>query len=162
MVRTSALFVPAIFTAAAVGCGGVVRSGDPAAGGASSTAPDREVAHIVVSASTNASEIDVVVYSDGSAERTLGPAKYGTSLDQPPASFPLGSAEGESFLKDLAKVGDVSLIPTQKCAKSVSFGTTTTVTSNGKTSGDLQCLLNPTAASQSLVRDVEALTTENP
>jgi hypothetical protein len=145
------------------GAGAGRTSAGAGAGGAPSTTSNREeVARIVVSASTNASEIDVVVYSDASADRTLGPARFGTSLDQPPAFFPAGSPEVESFLTDLAEVGDVSLIPIGQCAKSVSFGTTTTVTSNGKTSGDLQCLLNPAAATQSLANDVAVLTSQPP
>jgi hypothetical protein len=40
----------------------------------------------------------------------------------------------------LTKIKDVSAIPDHGCLKSVSFGSTTTITFQGKTSGDLSCL----------------------
>jgi hypothetical protein len=127
-----------------------------------------EVASIRVTASTNSGEIDVVVFSDASAERTIGPHRYdaSTGLDPSPMSYPPGSPEVVTFLCDLAAVGDVSAIPADPggpsptlpgCAKSASFGTITTVTAGGKTSGDLQCLENPTAAATALAHDAAVL-----
>lgn len=113
------------------------------------------VAQIQQSASTNSSSIAVSVYTDGSAERGLGstPQSGSTGLNPPPESFPAGTREVVAFLADLARVGDVSAIQTNNCPKSVSFGTRTTLTANGKTSGDLQCALNPSAAQQALIQD---------
>jgi hypothetical protein len=119
-----------------------------------------QVARIVMSASTNSAEIDVVVYGDASAVRTIGPA-HG-SLSGTPATFPAGSPEGMTVLSDLAAVGDVAQIPISMCGKSASFGTTTTVTTDGKTSGDLQCVENPTAAVSALVTAVNALLDNTP
>jgi hypothetical protein len=113
------------------------------------------VALIVVSASTNATETNVTVYSDASANRTIGPARG--SFDGSPAMFPAGSADVVAFLADLTAVGNVAAIPIGQCGKSVSFGTTTTVTANGSTSGDLQCLKNPTVAASALAMDCQAL-----
>ena len=48
------------------------------------------------------------------------------------------------------------------CSKSVSFGTTTKVTAAGKTSGDLQCLEDPTPAASALATDVNALIDDTP
>jgi hypothetical protein len=126
-----------------------------------------EVALIVQSASTISPEIDVRVDARGSAERTiLGGAGSATPA---PRSFPPGSPEVTLFLYDLlsvqnagdlGQVGDPGAIFEESCAKSVSLGTRTTVTSSESatvTSGDLQCLLNPTAAQVALARDAEVL-----
>jgi hypothetical protein len=116
-------------------------------------------AEIDVSASSNSSPVSVAVYADGSAVRTLGAqlSWRTTSADHPPKSFPAGSPEVVAFLADLAAVGDVSTIPTTNCIKSVSFGTTTSLTANGNYSGDLECPLNPSTAQQALINDCEAL-----
>jgi hypothetical protein len=134
----------------------------------SSSGARQEVASIHVTASTNSGEIDVVVFSDRSAERTIGPHRYdaSTGLDPPPKSYPPGSPEVIMFLCDLAAVGDVSAIPADPgkpsptlpgCAKSASFGTITTITTEGKTSGDLQCLDHPTSAATALAHDAAVL-----
>jgi hypothetical protein len=60
-------------------------------------------------------------------------------------------------MHDLRAIGDLSNIQGVWCGKSVSFGTTTTVTANGKTSVDLQCLQNPTPAQCALYYDCLAL-----
>jgi hypothetical protein len=120
------------------------------------------VAIIDQSASTNARSSEVLVYSDGSAIRTVGPAMGGFVLSPDggplpmgpsPAAFPPGSPEGVQFLADLAAVGDVSNIPTSWCPKSVSFGTTTIVWANGKQSGDLQCADAPSPAQAAFISD---------
>jgi hypothetical protein len=132
-------------------------SGCPGNGTAPS--PDRkEVARIVISASTNTPEADIVVYDDASAEIVLAPSRTANPPAAPPRSYPTCSPEVIAFLTDLAKVGDVSAIATTWCPKSVSFGTRTTISSGGKTSGDVQCLDNPSASTRLLAQDVEALT----
>ena len=98
-----------------------------------------EVAHIRETASTNTPEINVSVYADASAQRTIAGnnAQYVTNK-----TYPAGSADVMTFLTELHLVGDVSKIPTAgDCGKSVSFGTETIVSADGMTSGDLQCLL---------------------
>jgi hypothetical protein len=130
--------------------------------GSSTPAADGGVlALIKVSASTNSAEVDVTVYSDGSANRTIGPARN-ISLDGKPAMFLPGQPAVAQFLADLDAVGNVAAIPIGQCPKSTSFGTTTTVTAGGKTSGDLQCLKSPTAAETSLASDCDALATDSP
>src|SRR4051812_13103611 len=61
------------------------------------------VASILVKASTNSAEIDVVVFDDGSAERTLGVTRQGgtTDFDPAPKSYPPGSLEVLLFLCNL-------------------------------------------------------------
>jgi hypothetical protein len=118
------------------------------------------VATIVQSLSTNSSEVDVAVYSDASADRTLGPSRpHGTkSLDATPKIYDANSPEVAAFLSHLAEVGDVSAIPCGQCLKSTSFGTVTTVSVDGATSGDLQCLEKPSLAQAALAADCAVLT----
>jgi hypothetical protein len=130
---------------------------------ASTSAAKTLVASIHVTASTNTGSIDVAVYSDGSAERTIGPARYdagGTGLTPDPKSFPPGSPEVASFLCDLAAAGPVSQLPTASgCPKSVSFGTEMMVTVGTDSSGDLECLADPApAAATALAHDCDVLT----
>jgi hypothetical protein len=125
------------------------------------TADGGVVAFIKVSASTNSAEIDVTVYSDGSANRTIGPARN-SELDGTPAMFLPGQPAVAQFLADLDAVGNVAAISSGQCPKSASFGTTTTVTAGGKTSGDLQCISSPTPAEIRLVEDCDTLTTGAP
>ena len=119
------------------------------------------VALIKVSASTNSAEVDVTVYSDGSANRTIGPARN-SELDGTPVMFLPGQPAVAQFLADLDAVGSVAAISSGQCPKSASFGTTTTVTAGGKTSGDLQCINNPTPAETRLAEDCDVLTTGVP
>jgi hypothetical protein len=134
-----------------------------------STASDtpNDVAAVVVaiidqSASTNARSSEVVVYSDGSAVRTVGPPRMGSLLlpdggsvpmGPSPETFPPGSQEVMQLLADLAAVGDVSAIATSWCPKSISFGTTTTVWADGKQSGDLQCADAPSTVQAAFISD---------
>jgi len=127
--------------------------------------PRVQVASIHVTASTNAGEIDVAIYDDASAERTLGPVKSNTWSSPAPKSYPPHSPEVEKFLcdlgaiPDLSAVGDhVSRIDETACGKSGSNGTLTTVTAGGLTSGDVQCLVQPTAATSALADDCVVLT----
>ena len=110
------------------------------------------MALIVLSRSTNSQEVDVVAYSDASAERTVnGPPGVSPVT---PASYAAGSVEVASFLFDLGAVGDVSTIPIAPCLKSASFGTTLKVTSGAQTSGDLECAASTSSPTQmALVRD---------
>ena len=124
-----------------------------------------EAARIDVTRSTNSPDISVVVYCDGSAERTVGATSTNSAAEMLPKVYEAGSADVLTFLHDLDVVGDVSAIPASdtpaslpgECPKSVSFGTVTTVTADGKTSGDLQCLLEPTAAQTALASDARVL-----
>ena len=130
--------------------------------GSTSTSP---AATIHVTRSTNSPELTVAVYCDGSAERTLGEAGANNSLGVTPKTYEPSSPEVVKFLTDLDAVGDVSLIPASPpnanlqsdCAKSASFGTLTTITAQGKTSGDVQCLKDPTSEESALAADCRVL-----
>jgi hypothetical protein len=157
---------------ALLGCDGSrVQAGGPGGqGGANgacaidTTTPGAKtaVASVHVTASTNTGTIDVTVFSDGSAERTTGPARFdaGPGLTPQPMSFPAGSPEVMTFLCDLAAAGRVSQIPTtNSCAKSVSFGTEMTVAVGPDSSGDLECLATTaSAAAMALAHDCDVLT----
>jgi hypothetical protein len=67
-----------------LGCNGTEKP----TGASTPTADGGVVALIRVSVSTNAAETDVIVYSDGSVNRTIGPARG--ALDGTPAMFPPG------------------------------------------------------------------------
>ena len=169
MRRVSILFASTMLAGLAVGCsdsalqpGGQAGAGGQA-GSCTTTVRGRYLAaSIRVSQSTNSSEVDVVVYSDGSAERTLGASNPNgtTSGDPTPKSYPANSTEVDAFLCDLAAAGVVSQIATvDTCPKSVSFGTKTTITVDGAMSGDMQCLADTApAAAMALARDCDVLT----
>ena len=122
-----------------------------------SSGPTCVVATIHVSASTNSAPIDIVVHADGSAERTI---EHGSqNIPETPKNFPANDPAVEQFLSDLNAAGDVgqyAIVP--QCSKSVSFGTTTTVTSGNETSGDVQCLsYDAPTAQTSLASDCNML-----
>jgi hypothetical protein len=113
--------------------------------------------------STNQAAMDVAVYCDASADRTVEAGS--NNLGVAPKTFAAGSPEVAKFLADLDAVGDVAAIPASpigqsRCPKSISFGTETTVAARGKTSGDMQCLQEPTAAQMALAADCEILVDE--
>lgn len=126
------------------------------------------VATIVQSASTNSRTITVVVYGGASAVRTIGPPTKSqasddagpSSLDGTPKTFASGAPEVIGFLADLTAVGDVTAIPFAPCAKSVSFGTTTTIAVHGRSSPDLQCASDPSSAQAALIADCNQLLSE--
>lgn len=104
-------------------------------------------------ASTNQASTEVTVYCDGAAERTVGTSPPMGALTVAPKTWDAEAPEVLAFIVDLDAVWDVSAVPTVACPKSVSFGTTITVTAAGKTSGDLECLDHPSAAASALLAD---------
>jgi len=146
-------------TGAQAGAGGQAIGCDLASPVDAST--DRTVvASIRLSASTNTPQVDVVVYSDGSAERTAGPPRFDGGIRIDSKSYPAASPEVIALLCDLAAAGDVSEFPVSSgCPKSVSFGTVETINADGKTSGDVECLADTaSAAAMALARDCDVLT----
>lgn len=91
------------------------------------------MATINVSGSTNTLPYSITIYSDGSAKAVVQGSNSGQTL-------PASTINVQALQDLLNQTGDVSKITTGFCAKSVSFGTTTTISYNGKTSGDLQCI----------------------
>lgn len=104
---------------------------------------DNVLAVITNSGSTNAPGSTLTIYQDGSAKLAYQKGKSATRFtgfhDQ---TFPAGTFASHKLAALLGKIKDVSTIPDHGCLKSVSFGSTTTITFQGKTSGDLSCLSN--------------------
>lgn len=102
---------------------------------------------ITNSGSTNTPESTLTLNTDGSGSliyrkdtnemRTLG-----NSIRFVDKTFPAGTFNVAHLKNLLAQIGDVSAIPDHGCIKSISFGSTTTITYQGKTSGDISCLSN--------------------
>lgn len=134
------------------------------AGPGKNPAAENILAVISKSGSTNSPAYRVVVRNDGSATAEIDGANVAAG-SQPARlrTFMAGSIDSQTLRRLLTEVGDVSAIPTGHCAKSVSFGTTTRITYEGKISGDLQCVRRPPPgndqarfpAAQDLARFVE-------
>ena len=122
------------------------------------------LATIIESGSTNTCAYNVLIHNDGRAT-----AEIRGTLDPmvERREFPPGSIDTKTLRSLLTAIGDVSKIPTAFCPKPVSLGTTTTISYEGKTSGDLQCVQQQASggdpallqASQDLAKSV--LTTRN-
>jgi len=99
-----------------------------------------DLATIIQSRSTNTRGYKVVIHNDGSATAEISGA-FSVFRSEPARlqQFPPGTIDTKTLRRLLTAIGDVSSIPTGRCAKSVSFGTTTQISYAGKTSGDLQC-----------------------
>ena len=89
------------------------------------------LATINVSGSTNTLPYVLAVYDNGSAVLDV--------QDKPQRQFPAGTADSQRLEILLVQVGDVSRLRGGRCARSVSFGTITQITYNGKTSDDISC-----------------------
>ena len=99
------------------------------------------LATIIQSRSTNTRGYKVVIHNDGSATAEIGGANFGLRTEPSRSQqFPPGAIDAKTLRRLLTEIGDVSMIPTGGCAKSVSFGTRTQITYASKTSGDLQCI----------------------
>ena len=109
--------------------------------------PERELAVIIQSPSTNSRGYRVSINSDGSATAEIGGGAPNFRIDQPRAQpaqrlqqFPPGTIDTKTLRRLLTTIRDVCRIPTGSCAKSASFGTRTQISYAGKISGDLQCI----------------------
>jgi hypothetical protein len=101
----------------------------------------KTVATILQSGSTNARAYRVTIYGDGSASAAMNSAADAArSSPAQPQNFPPGTVDVARLQSLLAAIGDVSTLPTGRCAKSASFGTETRIVYEDKTSGDLQCI----------------------
>ncbi len=103
------------------------------------TGPTSVIATITNSGSTNLPGATLTIKSDGSGalQYEKGRGSFTRVQDR---AFPSGTFDNIRLASLLAEIKDVSLIPDHNCIKSVSFGSTTTITYKGRTSGDLSCL----------------------
>ena len=102
---------------------------------------------ITNSGSTNTPKSTLTINTDGSGslmyhKDTCGVCNIGNSNRFVDKTFPAGTFNVAQLKNLLTQIGDVSAIPDHGCIKSISFGSTTTITYQGKTSGDISCLSN--------------------
>lgn len=117
-----------------------------------------KLASITNSSSTNTIGYTLTLYSDGS-----GVLRYAEPIIKG-QHFPAHTFNTQQLAAQLNMVKDVSHIPSSPfCIKSSSFGTTTTITYQGKTSPDLSCAdYHATPAQQALIETVKQLTNQFP
>lgn len=123
-------------------------------GHSSGAATGGSLVTITNSGSTNTPGYTLVIYSDGSGSLNYtrkGQTHFGTYQDK---TFPAGTFATQQLHTVLQAVGDVSKIPHRGCLKSASFGTSTTITYQGKTSSDLTCLGSQDARSHLDLKDM--------
>jgi hypothetical protein len=108
---------------------------------------NKALAVITNSGSTNAPAFTLTINQDGSGslvyQKGNNAQRFNRFNDK---TFPAGTFDSHQLSSLLTKIKDVSTIPDHGCLKSASFGTTTRITFQGKTSGDLSCLSNQDAA----------------
>jgi len=130
------------------------------------TGGKKVLATIIQSRSTNTLPYTVAIYRDGSATAKITGVSAGIRSQvqqspQPspaPQEFPPRTIDTKTLRHLLTEIQDVSRIPTGTCPKSVSFGTRTQISYAGKTSGDLQCVREPsTGADQTLLQTSQDL-----
>ena len=102
---------------------------------------------ITNSGSTNTPGSTLTLNTDGSGSLMYSRDSYdmsavGNSSRFVDKTFPAGTFNVAQLENLLTQIGDVSAIPDHGCIKSISFGSTTTITYLGKTSGDISCLTN--------------------
>jgi hypothetical protein len=99
------------------------------------------LAVITNSGSTNLPGLSLTLNKDGSGSLHYekGKNQLKNAIDR---TFPAGTFDTTKLTDLLHQIQDVSTVPNHGCLKSISFGTTTTITYNGKTSGDISCLTN--------------------
>jgi len=107
------------------------------------------------SGSTNTPGSTLTIHKDGSGsityeKRTQG-ERFGHYQDK---AYPASTFESSQLENILTRIQDVSTIPNRDCLKSVSFGSTTRITYQGKTSGDLSCLNNQDSQSFLELKDL--------
>jgi len=98
---------------------------------------------ITNSGSTNTPESTLTINTDGSGSLMYHKdTTAGNSNRFVDKTFAAGTFKVAQLKNLLTQIGDVSAIPDHGCIKSISFGSTTTITYLGKTSGDISCLSN--------------------
>jgi hypothetical protein len=106
-------------------------TGSPAASqGSPSMDPLALLTTVNVSASTNTLPYSIKIFADGSASVFV--------QGQAEKDFKAGTIDTVTLANSFQQVGSVGKI-SETCTKSISFGTITTVSYNGQTSGDISC-----------------------
>ena len=125
------LFVFSIAALLAAGCNSIQQANNlPSESPANST---KLLAKINESGSTNTAPYSISINEDGSGIVAVE--------GKPTKSFAAGTADAQTLKNLLGQIPDISLVTTGICAKYASFGSETTITYNGKTSGDISCAI---------------------
>ncbi len=111
---------------------------------------------IVDSGSTNTAGFRLTVDRSGKAEYAVTARRPHASLEvQPqPKNQRLPSSLVKRFYSDLEAASPFSAMPSGRCMKSASFGTTRTIEFEGRTTPDLSCGDRGNARLRSLIQDV--------
>jgi len=113
-------------------------------------APSGSGVTIAVSASTNTQAYTIVLQTNASAAYTLSGGSPQTST--------VPSADAAQFFTDLNANVPLSNVQTNGgCAKSASFGTTTILTYEGSSTGDVSCPPSTTSPAQTLWNDARTI-----
>ncbi len=119
---------------------------------------------IVNSGSTNAPGFRIVVTPDGGATWQQSPPRQAPELQHWPTAIDCAAPDGMTTLDgtltatlfgDLAKAGSLDSLQFFGCLKSVSFGTTTSLTYEGVTLPDVECGSMTDARAAALTTDVK-------
>jgi hypothetical protein len=151
LMITGLLQIPAASQQVAPPANSATQTQDSAAGTQQTTG---EIATIIQSRSTNTPGFRLMIHDDGSATEestNFGPNHPSKTLAQVHRYSP-GTIDVQTLRHLLTRIGDVSRIPTGFCPKSVSFGTRTQISYQGKLSGDLQCIRGGQGVDQSLLQ----------
>jgi hypothetical protein len=113
------------------------------------------LAVITNSGSTNSPGSQLIIYNDGSGSLTFQQRTWQQpSIQYVNKTFPPGTFDSSQLARILAQIHDVSTVPGHGCFKSISFGSSTTITHNEKTSGDISCT---SGADEPLFQDLRNL-----
>lgn len=127
------------------------------------TTPQDEyrLAMIVNSGSTNRAGFRVTIGQSGAAEWTSTPRKLGSPgqrQEQPETiQRTLPRATVDRFFADLATAKPLTSLPPAHCMKSVSFGSTLTITFGAEQTPDLSCGDGGNPAMRDLIRDANEI-----
>jgi hypothetical protein len=118
----------------------LIQIGDTGKGIATNGAGMGDVLVIITnSGSTNSPGYTLTINKDGSGsiKYEKGTWYFKTYTDK---TFSTGTFDSSHLAAILAQIKDVGTIPSHGCARSISFGSTTSITYDGKTSSDISCL----------------------
>jgi len=122
--------------------------------------PESETANIVNSGSTNRPGFRISIDRSGAAELTSSPRKFGPPEQRQqtePVRQTLPRATVDRFFADLAAAKPLASLPLAHCMKSVSFGSTLTVSFGGQQTPDLSCGDGGNPAMRDLIRDANEI-----
>ena len=132
-----------------------------AAGGAGADPLQSSSSAVIVnSGSTNTAGFRIVVDRSGNAQYTQSARRSQPEMDKTagkPRSRKLSEKLVRRLYSDLDKAGPLSALPTERCFKSVSFGTRMTIEFGAEETPDLSCPNQADSRAQNLQRDANEI-----